>query len=223
MAQPNCIGHLISFFEEDYQARIKLLEEVAFDTPWQDVQKLLLQGLADYCISNPWVFAGLAAVRADIGVAKRHEQTLDFFATRYVHLLKIGGFAVRGEEEARVSRTYVLLLDSFMFAVGRAEGSQKLIEEVIEDYLDVIISHLSPKMQTEENRLVLLWRHGLIIAFDSRIISITDKARFDHQAVFAVGKAHIGKVDPNVILSRSRIGFERANVIPHSLHLIQEN
>lgn len=141
---------LISFFEEDYQARIKLLEEVAFDTPWQDVQKLLLQGLADYCISNPWVFAGLAAVRADIGVAKRHEQTLDFFATRYAHLLKIGGFAVRGEEEARVSRTYVLLLDSFMFAVGRAEGAQKLIEEIIEDYLDVIISYLSPKMQTEE-------------------------------------------------------------------------
>lgn len=141
---------LISFFEEDYQARIKLLEEVAFDTPWQDVQKLLLQGLADYCFSNPWVFAGLAAVRADIGVAKRHEQTLDFFATRYAHLLKIGGFAVRGEEEARVSRTYVLLLDSFMFAVGRAEGSQKLIEEIIEDYFDVIISYLSPKMQTEE-------------------------------------------------------------------------
>lgn len=142
---------LIGFFEDDYQSRIKLLEEVAFDMPWQEVQKTLLEGLADYSRENPWVYAGLAAVRADTGVAKRHEQTLDFFATRYAHLLKIGGFAVRGEEEARVSRTYVLLLDSFMFAVGRAEGSENLISEIIEDYLDVIIKYLTPRMQPEDS------------------------------------------------------------------------
>lgn len=140
---------LIGFFEDDYQSRIKLLEEVAFDMPWQEVQKTLLQGLADYSQKNPWVYAGLAAVRADTGVAKRHEQTLDFFATRYAHLLKIGGFAVRGEEEARVSRTYVLLLDSFMFAVGRANGSENMINEIIEDYLDVITNYLAPRMQSE--------------------------------------------------------------------------
>ena len=142
---------LIGFFEDDYQSRIKLLEEVAFDMPWQEVQKTLLEGLADYSRDNPWVYAGLAAVRADTGVAKRHEQTLDFFATRYAHLLKIGGFAVRGEEEARVSRTYVLLLDSFMFAVGRAEGSENMINEIIEDYLDVIIKYLTPRMQPEDS------------------------------------------------------------------------
>ena len=142
---------LIGFFEDDYQSRIKLLEEVAFDMPWQEVQKTILLGLADYSRENPWVYAGLAAVRADTGVAKRHEQTLDFFATRYAHLLKIGGFAVRGEEEARVSRTYVLLLDSFMFAVGRAEGSENIISEIIEDYLDVIIKYLTPRMQPEDS------------------------------------------------------------------------
>ena len=142
---------LIGFFEDDYQSRIKLLEEVAFDMPWQEVQKTLLEGLASYSQENPWVYAGLAAVRADTGVAKRHEQTLDFFATRYAHLLKLGGFAVRGEEEARVSRTYVLLLDSFMFAVGRAEGSENLISEIIEDYLDVIIKYLTPRMQPEDS------------------------------------------------------------------------
>ena len=142
---------LIGFFEDDYQSRIKLLEEVAFDMPWQEVQKTILRGLADYSRENPWVYAGLAAVRADTGVAKRHEQTLDFFATRYAHLLKIGGFAVRGEEEARVSRTYVLLLDSFMFAVGRAEGSENMISEIIEDYLDVIIKYLTPRMQPEDS------------------------------------------------------------------------
>ena len=142
---------LIGFFEDDYQSRIKLLEEVAFDMPWQEVQKTILLGLADYSRENPWVYAGLAAVRADTGVAKRHEQTLDFFATRYAHLLKIGGFAVRGEEEARVSRTYVLLLDSFMFAVGRAEGSETMISAIIEDYLDVIINYLRPRMQPEDS------------------------------------------------------------------------
>ena len=141
---------LIGFFEDDYQSRIKLLEELAFDRPWQEVQKVLLQGLADYSRENPWVYAGLAAVRADAGVAQRHEQTLDFFATRYAHLLKIGGFGVRGEEEARVSRTYVLLLDSFMYAVGRANGSEKIINEIIEDYLDVITNYLSPKMQPND-------------------------------------------------------------------------
>ena len=95
-------------------------------------------------------FFGLAAVRADVGVAKRHEQTLDFFATRYAHLLKIGGFAVRGEEEARVSRTYVLIIDSFMFAIGRADGAEKVIEGVINDYHEVIVSYLEPKMQASE-------------------------------------------------------------------------
>lgn len=140
---------LISFFEDDYQLRIKSLEELAFDMPWQEVQKTLLQGLANYCLENPWTFAGLAAVRADVGVAQRHQQTLDFFATRYAQLLKIGGFAVRGEEEARVSRTYVLLLDSFMFAIGRADGSEKIIKETIEDYFDVITNYLAPRMLTD--------------------------------------------------------------------------
>lgn len=142
---------LISFFEDDYQLRIKSLEELAFDMPWQEVQKTLLHGLAKYCLENPWVSAGLAAVRADPGVARRHEQTLDFFATRYAQLLKIGGFAVRGEEEARVSRTYVLLLDSFMYAIGRADGSEKIIEEAIEDYLDVITKYLAPRMLTDSS------------------------------------------------------------------------
>ena len=84
-------------------------------------------------------------MRADNGVATRHEQTLDFFATRYAHLLKIGGFGVRGEQEARVSRTYVLILDSFMFAIGRTER----LEETIDDYFEVIVSYLSPYMQDE--------------------------------------------------------------------------
>ena len=138
---------LISFFEDDFNEQIKILEKEAFDMPWKEVQRALLHGLARYCKDNPWVFGGLAAVRADEGVAARHEQTLDFFATRYAHLLKIGGFAVRGEEEASVSRTYVLLLDSFMFAVGRADGAPKVIDTIINEYYDVLTSYLESKMQ----------------------------------------------------------------------------
>ena len=140
---------LIGFFEDEYQLRINELEEVAFDRPWDEVQKMLLHGLAAYCTENRWVAAGLAAVRADNGVAARHEQTLDFFATRYAHLLKIGGFGVRGEQEARVSRTYVLLLDSFMFAIGRTGDNPTRINEVIGDYFEVIVSYLTPYMQDE--------------------------------------------------------------------------
>jgi hypothetical protein len=92
----------------------------------------------------------VAAVRADPGVASRHEQTLEFFATRYAHLLKIGGFGVRGEEEARVSRTYVLIVDSFLFAVGRAGTLTEKRNEVIEDYYRVIVSYLAPYMQDDD-------------------------------------------------------------------------
>jgi AcrR family transcriptional regulator len=138
---------LISFFEDDFNRQIKLLEEEAFDMPWKEVQKVLLLNLSDYCSKNPWVYGGLAAVRAELGIAERHEQTLVFFATRYAHLLKIGGFAVRGEEEAAVSRTYVLLLDSFMFAVGRADGAPKVIDTIINEYYDVLTSYLESKMQ----------------------------------------------------------------------------
>lgn len=141
---------LISFFEEDYRERIKLLEEIAFDQPWRTVQMQLLHGLSDYCLTHPWVYAGVAAVRADPGVASRHEQTLEFFATRYAHLLKIGGFGVRGEEEARVSRTYVLIVDSFLFAVGRAGTLAEKRNEVIEDYYRVIVSYLAPYMQDDD-------------------------------------------------------------------------
>ena len=141
---------LIGFFETDFNEEIKVLEKDAFDVPWKDVQRTLLHRLADYCNNNPWVFGGMAAVRADAGVAARHEQTLDFFATRYAHLLKIGGFAVRGEEEASVSRTYVLLLDSFMFAVSRAQFAQKPVDIIINEFYIVLTSYLEPKMQTEE-------------------------------------------------------------------------
>jgi AcrR family transcriptional regulator len=141
---------MISFFEEDFNRQIKTIEEQAFDLPWKEVQRVVLQVLATYCSENPWVYSGLAAVRADVGVAERHEQTLNFFATRFAHLLKIGGFSVRGEQEASISRTYTLLLDSFMFAVGRADGSEKLIGTIIDEYFEVLTSYLAPKMQTEE-------------------------------------------------------------------------
>lgn len=141
---------LISFFEEDLQKEIKELEDVAFDNPWQEVQLLVLEGLADYCETNPWVYSGIAAVRGDNSIAERHEQTLMFFATRYAHLLKIGGFGVRGEEEARVSRTYVLVLDSFIFAVGRASSAKHKIQEIIEDYYAVIVAYLAPHMQDQD-------------------------------------------------------------------------
>ena len=37
-----------------------------------------------------------------------------------------------------------------MFAIGRAQGAERAIEGIIDDYLDVIISYLAPKMQDEE-------------------------------------------------------------------------
>jgi AcrR family transcriptional regulator len=147
--QSALLATLVSHFEQEYQQQIIQLEEIAFDNNWKDIQKMLLQGLADYCCEHPWVFAGLAGVRADKGIAQRHEQTLNFFASRYGHLLKIGGLGVRGEEEARVSRTYVLLLDSFMFAIGRANDSPRQIADVIEDYYEVVLSYLSPRMKSD--------------------------------------------------------------------------
>lgn len=147
--QSALLATLVGHFEKEYQEQISELEEIAFDHSWQEIQKMLLQGLADYCIEHPWVFAGLAGVRADKGIAQRHEQTLGFFATRFGHLLKIGGLGVRGEEEARVSRTFVLVLDSFMFAIGRVNDSEKQIANVIDDFHDVIIGYLTPKMKSD--------------------------------------------------------------------------
>ena len=146
---------LIGFFEDDYQSRIKLLEEAAFDLPWREVQHILLEGLGQYSNENPWVSAGLAAVRGDPGVAARHQQTLEFFATRYAHLLKIGGFGVRGEEEARISFTYVLLLDSFLFAFGRVGDHKEKQAEVIENFYEVITAYLGPHMQSSDDPKVI--------------------------------------------------------------------
>jgi hypothetical protein len=43
----------------------------------------------------------------------------------------------------------VLLLDSFMFAIGRTGDNPTRINEVIDDYFEVIASYLTPYMQDE--------------------------------------------------------------------------
>ena len=150
---PNRTALLISLlghFEQEFQARIKLLEEVAFDTHWRDIQKMLLRAMVDFTDANPWVYSGVAAVRSDMGVSERHEQTLDFFAARVGHLLKIGGFCLRGDEEARVSRTHVQIVDSYIFAIGRAKGSRTKIDQIIDDYSEVIVNYLAPYMPADD-------------------------------------------------------------------------
>ena len=87
---------LISFFEEDYREQIKLLEEIAFDQPWRTVQMQLLHGLSDYCLTPPWVYAGVSAVCSDPGVASPHAPTLASFAPSYAHHLNTGAFVVPG-------------------------------------------------------------------------------------------------------------------------------
>lgn len=77
-------------------------------------------------------------------------QTLDFFAARVGHLLKIGGFCLRGDEEARVSRTHVQIVDSYIFAIGRAKGSRTKIDQIIDDYSEVIVNYLAPYMPADD-------------------------------------------------------------------------
>ena len=136
-------------FQEEFTLELAKIEDLAFDTPWQEVQRILLVGLADWCESNSWIYSSQTAIRASKPLHPRLDQILSYFAAKYGHMLKIGGLGVRGEEEVTVTRTYTEVLATFMYALEFANHSQPEIEAITERYLNLVISYLAPVMQQD--------------------------------------------------------------------------
>ncbi|MBL6761571.1 MAG: hypothetical protein ISQ19_02620 [PS1 clade bacterium] len=53
-------------------------------------------------------------------------------------------------EKDWVSRTHVQIVDSFIFAIGRAKGSRTKIDQIIDDYSEVIVNYLAPYMPADD-------------------------------------------------------------------------
>lgn len=81
--------------------------------------------------------------------SQRETSRFEFQSNRRA-IVFIDGFCLRGDEEARVSRTHVQIVDSFIFAIGRAKGSRTKIDQIIDDYSEVIVNYLAPYMPADD-------------------------------------------------------------------------
>lgn len=136
-------------FQEEFTIELAKIEDVAFDVPWREVQKILVVGLAEWCEANFWVYSAQTAIRASKPLHPRLDQLLSYFAAKYGHLLKIGGLGVRGEQEVVVTRTYTETLASFMYALEFANHSQPEIDAITERYTNLVVTYLAPMMQED--------------------------------------------------------------------------
>ena len=136
-------------FQEEFTAEMAKIEDIAFDLSWQEVQRILLTNLADWCEENSWIYSSQTAIRASKPLHPRLDQILSYFAAKYGHLLKIGGLGVRGEEEVIVTRTYTEVLSTFMYALEFANHNKVEIEAITERYIGLAINYLSPMMQDD--------------------------------------------------------------------------
>lgn len=134
-------------FQEEFTLEMGKIEDIAFDLSWQEVQRILLTHLAEFCEENSWIYSSQTAIRASKPLHPRLDQILSYFAAKYGHLLKIGGLGVRGEEEVIVTRTYTETLGSFMYALEFANHNQPEIDAITERYTNLVVAYLAPMMQ----------------------------------------------------------------------------
>jgi len=136
-------------FQEEFTIEMGKIEDIAFDLSWQEVQRILLTNLAEWCENNSWIYSSQTAIRASKPLHPRLDQILSYFAAKYGHLLKIGGLGVRGEEEVIVTRTYTEVLATFMYALEFANHNNAEIEAITERYIGLVINYLAPMMQDD--------------------------------------------------------------------------
>lgn len=134
-------------FEQEFTIELAKIEDAAFDLSWQEVQRIILNNLAEWCETNSWIYSSQTAIRASKPLHPRLDQILSYFAAKYGHILKIGGLGVRGEEEVAVTRTYTEVLASFMYALEFANHNEREITTITERYINLITVFLSPIMQ----------------------------------------------------------------------------
>lgn len=134
-------------FEQEFTIELAKIEDAAFDLSWQEVQRIILNNLAEWCETNSWIYSSQTAIRASKLLHPRLDQILSYFAAKYGHILKIGGLGVRGEEEVAVTRTYTEVLASFMYALEFANHNEREITTITERYINLITVFLSPIMQ----------------------------------------------------------------------------
>ena len=134
-------------FQEEFTIEMAKIEDIAFDLSWQEVQRILLTNLAEWCEENSWIYSSQTAIRASKPLHPRLDQILSYFAAKYGHLLKIGGLGIRGEEEVIVTRTYTEVLSTFMYALEFANHNNAEVEAITERYIGLVINYLTPMMQ----------------------------------------------------------------------------
>ena len=134
-------------FQAEFTKELSKVEDIAFDLPWREVQRIVVTSLAEWCEANPWIYSAQTAIRASKPLHPRLDQILSYFASRYGHLLKISGLGVRGEEEVTVTRTYTEVLAFFMYALEFANHNQMEIDAITERYITLVTTYLAPMMQ----------------------------------------------------------------------------
>jgi AcrR family transcriptional regulator len=133
------MASLIEIFEKELSDGIIAISKETASMPWRDAQRDMLALVVAYCQSNQWIYAGRAALAADQFLTQRHAETIHI-----VSFYKFNGMPGTRAMLERAANMYILMIDSCIGALGRAEASRQSVDSIITDFYEAISAVLAP-------------------------------------------------------------------------------
>jgi AcrR family transcriptional regulator len=138
------MASLIEVFEKELSDGITAISKKTASMPWRDAQRDMLVLVVAYCQSNQWIYAGRAALAADQFLTQRHAETIEVLSSHVVSFYKFNGMPGTRATLERAANMYILMIDSCIGALGRAEASRQSVDSIITDFYEAISAVLAP-------------------------------------------------------------------------------
>ena len=138
------MASLIEIFEKELSDGIIAISKETASMPWRDAQRDMLALVVAYCQSNQWIYAGRAALAADQFLTQRHAETIEVLTSHIVSFYKFNGMPGTRAMLERAAKMYILMIDSCIGALGRAEASRQSVDSIITDFYEAISAVLAP-------------------------------------------------------------------------------
>ena len=137
------MASLIEIFEKELSDGIIAISKETASMPWRDAQRDMLALVVAYCQSNQWIYAGRAALAADQFLTQRHAETIEVLTSHIVSFYKFNGMPGTRAMLERAANMYILMIDSCICALGRAEASRQSVDSIITDFYEAISAVLA--------------------------------------------------------------------------------
>lgn len=130
------------FLESQKQAIHHCLEKSLRGMHWKDVISTFMFLLSEGMKQETWISPAQLAIRSDRHLSEVHEDLINKIADLFTLLLRSFGLQTSDIEIFRISRMVILLLDSYMLALGRITYDQ--YQQTTANFAEVILVYLDP-------------------------------------------------------------------------------